>query len=50
MDASHAARSSAAFHLFEDFVRWQSTGVALPIVASARIPLDVLYDEADPED
>jgi hypothetical protein len=29
---------------------WQSTGVALPIVASARIPLYVLYDEAYPED
>jgi hypothetical protein len=38
------------FPLFEDFAHWQSTGVALPIVASARIPLYVLYDEADPED
>jgi hypothetical protein len=28
----------------------QSAGVTLPIIASARIPLDVLYDEADPED
>jgi hypothetical protein len=38
------------FPLFEDFTECQSTGVVLPIVASARIPLDVLYDEADPED
>jgi hypothetical protein len=36
------------FPLCEDFAHWQSTGVALPVVASARIPLDVLYDEADP--
>ncbi len=38
------------FPLFEDFAYCQSTGVTLPIVASARIPLDVLYDEAEPED
>jgi Domain of unknown function (DUF5710) len=38
------------FPLFEDFAYCQSTGVTLPIIASARIPLDVLYDEADPED
>ena len=38
------------FPLFEDFAYCQSTGVTLPIVASARIPLDVLYDESNPED
>jgi len=38
------------FSLFEDFAECQSAGVVLPVIASARIPLDVLYDEADPED
>ena len=38
------------FPLFEDFAHCQSTGVTLPIVASARVPLDVLYDESNPED
>jgi hypothetical protein len=38
------------FPLFEDFVRCQSTGVTLPIVASARVPLYILYDEPDAED
>ncbi len=38
------------YPLFEDFVHCQSTGVTLPIVASARIPLYILYDEPDPED
>jgi hypothetical protein len=35
------------FPLFEDFVHCQSTGITLPIVMSARIPLHVLYDEPD---
>jgi hypothetical protein len=38
------------YPLFEDFAHCQSTGVTLPIIASARIPLYVLYGEPDPED
>lgn len=48
--ASLSASLLGGFPLFEDFAECQSTGLVLPIVASARIPLDVLYDETDPED
>jgi hypothetical protein len=37
------------YPLFEDFAHCQSTGVTLPIVAAARVPLDVLYDEGNSE-
>lgn len=38
------------FPLYEDFVECQSdTELELPVIASARIPLDVLYDEPESE-
>jgi hypothetical protein len=38
------------FPLYEDFVECQSDSeLELPMIASAKIPLDVLYDEPEPE-
>ena len=38
------------FPLFEDFVEClSSTELELPVIASAKVPLDVLYDEPEPE-
>lgn len=38
------------FPLFEEFVEcMSSTDLELPVIASARVPLDVLYNEPEPE-
>ncbi|MGH2879048.1 MAG: DUF5710 domain-containing protein [Solirubrobacteraceae bacterium] len=37
------------FPLFEDFAQCQADQVELPVIASARVPLDILYGEPDPE-
>lgn len=38
------------FPLFEDFVECLSSmELELPVIASAKVPLDVLYNEPEPE-
>lgn len=38
------------FPLYEDFVEYVSAAeLELPVIATARIPLDVLYGEPEPE-
>jgi hypothetical protein len=37
------------FPLYEDFVECVSAELELPVIAKARIPLDVLYGEPEPE-
>jgi len=44
-----AVRCWEVFPLYEDFVECVSDAeLKLPVIASARIPLDVLYGEPEP--